>query len=41
LVWNRSEHNLVQKRPIISTLKYSIWSLGVFGIALVINMFIL
>lgn len=41
LVWNRSEHNLVQKRPIISTLKYTFWSLVVFGIALVINMFFL
>ena len=41
LVWNRSEYNLANKRPLISTLKYSLWSLGVYAIALAINMFIL
>ncbi len=40
-VWNLSEHNFVKKRPIIHTLKYSLLSLGVYGIALAINLFIL
>ncbi len=41
VVWNRSEYNIIKKRPIMSSLKYSLWSLGVFVIALGINMYVL
>jgi hypothetical protein len=40
LVWNISELNFARKRPLISTLKYSLWSLGVYGFALAVNIFI-
>jgi hypothetical protein len=41
VVWNRSEHNLVQKRFILHTLKYTFWSLGIWGGAWAVNMFLL
>lgn len=41
VVWNRCEHNLVQKRPLIHMLKYAFWSLVVWAVAWAADMFIL
>lgn len=41
VVWNRCEHHLADKRPIISSLKYTLWSLGVWAVAWAVNIFIL
>ncbi len=41
LVWNRCEHHLADKRPVISRLKYTFWSLGICAAAWALNAFVL
>lgn len=40
VVWHRSEHNLAQKRSILHTLKYALWSLGVWAVAWGVDAFL-
>ena len=41
VVWNRCEHHLADKRPVISRLKYTFWSLGVLAAAWALNAFVM